>query len=130
MSRPGRVKSVAATMIGRRRPKGVERRSERAPMMGGMAIANRPPTLTARPIAVPWLALGTTASIWFWMTTVVRGCHMKKLPNQKALRAACLRFPKRPDGAATATAVFIGERLEEVAYMWLLRTFRRRPETS
>src|SRR5258708_3227011 len=111
MSRPGRVSTVAATMIGRRRPKGVERRS-------GMV-----PTLV-------WLALGTTASIWFWMTAVVRGCHMKKLPNQKALRAACLRFPKRPDGAATATAVFIGERLEEVAYMWLLRTFRRRPETS
>ena len=97
-------------MIGRRRPIGVDRRSEMAPTMGGIVIAKSPPTLTARPIAVPWFALGTTASIWFWMTTVVSGCHMKKLPNQKALRAVCLRFPKRPAGPATATAVAIARK--------------------
>jgi hypothetical protein len=52
--------------------------------------------------------LGTTASIWFWMTTVVSGCHMKKLPNQKALSAVCLRFPKRSAGGeATATTVAV-----------------------
>ena len=88
---------------------GVVRRSEIAPTMGGMAIAKSPPTLTARPIAVPWLALGTTASIWFWITMVVSGCHMKKLPNQKALRAACLRFPKRACTGMAATAKFTSQ---------------------
>src|SRR5438270_8259998 len=91
-------------MIGRRRPKGVFSRSEIAPTIGGIVIAKSPPTLTARPIAVPWLALGTTASIWFWMTTVVSGCQRKKLPNQNALSAVCLRFPNRVVPGARATA--------------------------
>ena len=77
--------------------------------MGGMAIANSPPTLTASPIAVPWLAFGTTASIWFWITMVVSGCHMKKLPNQKALSPACLRFPKRAWTGTAAAAKFTSQ---------------------
>jgi hypothetical protein len=53
---------------------------------------------------------------------------MKKFPNQKALRAVCLRFPKRPAGAAMAAEVLTAGRLMEVAYMLPLRPFRGRPE--
>src|ERR1700693_749543 len=97
-------------MIGLRRPNGVVRRSERAPMIGGTVIAKRPPRLTARPMAVPWLAFGTTSSIWLWTTTVVSGCQRKKLPNQKALRAAWRRLPNRAGagGAAATVAMAVG----------------------
>jgi hypothetical protein len=121
-SRPGKVRRVAPIMTGRRRPNGVVRRSEIAPTITGMVMAKRPPTLTATPIAVPWLALGTTWSIWFWITIVVSGCHMKKLPNQKALSAVCLRLPKARSlvggGACpvAATAVLTPARLSDVAY--------------
>ena len=124
-------------MIGRRRPKGVFSRSEIAPTIGGIVIAKSPPTLTARPIAVPWLALGTTASIWFWMTTVVSGCQRKKLPNQNALSAVCLRFPNRVVPGARAAAELTaqgylvragGTDQREVAYIGLLRRFSLQPE--
>src|SRR6266849_9964649 len=49
----------------------------------------------------------TTSSIWFWITTVVSGCHKKKLPNQNALRAVWRRLPKRVGAGPTAATAFI-----------------------
>ena len=49
--------------------------------------------MSATPIAVFCMPLGTTSSTWDWMRTVVRGIQRKLLPNQKALSAVCWRFP-------------------------------------
>jgi len=68
-------------------------------------MARKPPMPIAKPMAPFCEPLATTWSTWLWTSTVVSGIHMKLLPNQKALRAVCLRFPKLSwAGAALATA--------------------------
>src|SRR5438309_179285 len=56
------VRSEPATMIGRRRPKRVFRRSDHAPTMGGTVIARTPPIPSATPKAVLLAALGVIVS--------------------------------------------------------------------
>jgi hypothetical protein len=59
-------------------------------------------------MAAFWDPFGTTASTWPWTRTVVSGIQRKFIPNQKELRAICLRFPNDGSvrgGAATAVAM-------------------------
>jgi hypothetical protein len=80
-------------MIGLRRPKRVFSRSDQAPTSGGTVMASTPPRPSATPMAVFCDPFGTTESTCVWIRTVVSGIHRKLLPNQKALRAVCCKFP-------------------------------------
>ena len=59
-----------ATMIGRRRPHGVWRWSERAPTAGGRNIAKTPPMPVAMPMAAPWLFFAINSATCSWSRIV------------------------------------------------------------